>query len=130
MSTKICQAFPMIVPSLNKVCLPYAVLLLSPPAKWLHHDVTMHAVYFWGQVRYLPVGRESALPVTKKERCKRGKGGSALEQNLNSFCAHTNEQVCEINLSSLYLTCPQKWTARIMTSRWSHFAGGLSNKKA
>ena len=28
------------------------------------------------------------------------------------------------------LSCPQKWTARIVTSRDSHLAGGLSNKKA
>ena len=37
----------------------------------------LRAVHFWGQERGLPVGR-SALPVTKKESTREGKGASAL----------------------------------------------------
>ena len=50
--------------------MPGAFLLLSPSAKWLQLDVTMHAVHFWGQGRGLPAGRESYLWL-KKRVCER-----------------------------------------------------------
>ena len=56
-------------------------LLISPPAKWLSSDVTMHAVHFWGRERGLPVGREYLW--LKKKVGERGKGASALEWNIS-----------------------------------------------
>ena len=40
---------------------------------------------------------------------------------------NTTIGIIKIGLSHTRLL-PQKWTACIVTSRWSHFAGGLSNK--
>ena len=55
-----------------------SILMLFITTKWLHRDVTMDAVHFWGQERGLLVGREWL----KKKVCQREKGALALRWNM------------------------------------------------
>ena len=66
-------------------------LLLSPPAKWLHRDVTMHAIHF-GDRREVYLLDESSLPVTEKKVGERGKEASALIQTNGS--AYSTFHLC------------------------------------
>ena len=49
---------------------------LAPLKNDLSSDVIMNAVHFWGQERHLL--DESVLPMTEKERRRKGKEASAL----------------------------------------------------
>ena len=111
---------------------------------WRHNACSS----FWGIREKLPVWSET-LPVTKKEGM--GEGSGRLKTQHLPFVYEQNEicLACPYSILGLMLifpfhilsfsvtgptgkplSCPQKWTARIVTSWDSHLAGGLSNKKA
>ena len=74
--------------------------------------------FIWYAIINVTEGSDFELRIVyslKKKGGKRGKGALGLGWN---------------RPTGKPLSCPQKWTACIMTSRCSHFARGLSNKKA
>ena len=86
----------------------------------------MHAFHFWGQERGLPIERE--CPTCDWKR-KYARVGLRWPSGLINQAVITKSFI--MLSSNIYrpLSCPQKWTACIVTSLDSHFARRLSNKK-